>query len=105
MAKCRVLCEFDFKKGMEDKGLKLIEKNLFDLFLKHGALSVELFQDAENHSKYYYAADWNSLNDARKIQKEWEQQITELRSLCTNNPKREFYELKSSRMEKMRKAA
>lgn len=96
----RVIVHFNFKKGMEEKGVTIIEDELFEFLKKSGCQKSELFQDAENPSHYYYTADWNSVNDAKKIQKEWESKTKELHTYCTNHPKREIYITKSSLLAK-----
>lgn len=82
---------------MEEKGIKMIEKEVFDILIDHGATGIELFQSAENPSHYFYAADWDSLEDAKSAQREWESKIKELQSCCAATPKREFYKLKAHR--------
>lgn len=97
-SRCRVLVHFNFKKGSEEKGLKMIEKDIFELLEQKGCLGLELFQDAENPTHIYYSADWNSIEEAKRAQKEWEDVIATITNLCTSTPKREFYNLKVSHM-------
>lgn len=97
LTKTRVIVHLNFKNGMEEKGLKLIEREIFDLLIDHGATGIELFQSADNPSHYFYAADWNTIEDAKRAQKEWEGKIKELQGCCTAAPKREFYNMKAHR--------
>lgn len=104
MSRCRVLLNCVFKSGMEDKGFKAME-NISEFLLKKGCNQIEIFQDSNNPHHWYYAADWNSLDDAKRVQHEWEEKARELMHFCTNSPKREFFIVKKSHMGKMRKAA
>lgn len=105
MANYRAIIHYHFKKGMEDKGIKFLENELIKKAQEYGCHGIELWQNEKNPSTLVGIGHWNSLQEARNFQAHWDSKEREFMHYCTTKPEREFYKIKSTYSEKVRKAA
>lgn len=105
MANFRAIVHYNLKKGMEEKGLKFLENELIKHANEFGCHSIEILQSQRDPMNIVGIATWNSLEDAREFQGMWAEKEQELIYFCTSSPKREFFKIRNSYQEKMRKAA
>ena len=96
MEKCSVIVTCKFKKGMEAAGRKIVEKEIVPTLLKAGSTGVRLLQDLDDGTHFSYIASWNSVEDARGAQAQWEEKAKGLKGCCTNTPHREFFREKAA---------
>jgi hypothetical protein len=102
----RVIVHYHFKEGMEEQGIKFLERELIKKGQELGCHYIELWQNDRDASIIEGVAVWNNIEDARRFQSRWEKKEKELiDKYCTGMPEREFCKLRSTYMEKPRKAA
>jgi hypothetical protein len=105
MGNYRGMVHYTFKKGMEAQGFKILESELIKKAQSYGFHFIELWQNERDPCHVVGIAIWNNLEEARRFQDLWEEKEKELTKLCSEPPKREFLSLKSSYVEKGKKAA
>jgi len=105
MTHYRAVVHYNFKKGMEEKGIKFLENELIKNAQKYGCHYIELMQNEKDHSHLIGIATWTSLDDARRFQSLWKEKEKEFLQYCTGSPEREFCKVRSNYMEKSRRAA
>jgi len=105
MGNYRAIVHYSFKKGMEAQGLKFLEEELVKKAQNYGCHFIELWQNERDPSIVVGVAIWNDLEDARRFQSKWQEKEQELMQFCTESPKREFFVLKTTYVEKGKKAA
>lgn len=105
MGNYRAVVHYHFKKGMEEQALKFFENELIKKAQNYKCHLIELLQNEKDHSQFVGIAIWNDIEDARRFQELWKSKEKELMRFCVNEPKREFFKLRTHYQEKMRKAA
>jgi len=105
MGNYRALVHYTFKKGMESEGFKFLENELVKKAQNYGCHFIELWQNERDPSVVIGVAIWNDLEDARRFQSQWEEKEKDLMKFSYEPPRREFFALKSSFVEKGKKAA
>lgn len=90
---------------MVEQGVKFFEKELVNKAHEYGCQTIELWRNETDHSYVVGVGAWNSMEDARKFQSQWDAKEQELLRYCTNAPKREFFSIKSAYAEKARVVA
>lgn len=105
MANYKAIVQYHFKKGMEEQGLKFLDKELIKKAQEYGCHGIELCQNEKDHTYLVGIALWNDIEDARRFQSLWDSKERELLRFCTSTPKREFFRVRDTYTEKMRKAA
>ena len=101
----RGIVHYHFKKGWEEKGLRLLEVELFKAAHEFGNHSFDLCFDEKDPSHVIGTSWWNSFDDAHRFQEVWEKKEKEILQHCMNEPKREIYKLRKSIFEKTKKSA
>lgn len=101
----QVIVHYHFKKGMEEKGVQFLERELIRHAQEMGCHRIELCQSERDPSELMGIGTWNSLDEARRFQSKWSEKEKELLNLCTGSPKRDVLRMRSTFMEKSRKAA
>jgi hypothetical protein len=105
MPKYKAIVHYNFKKGMEEEGLRFLENELLKKAQDYGCHNIELWQNERDSCCFIGTASWNSLEEARKFQSVWNAKENQLVRYCTNAPTREFYEIRSTWNERGKKAA
>lgn len=105
MQKYRVIVNYQFKKGMEQQGLKFLENELVKKAQQYGCHNLEIWHSEKEPSHVVGIGYWDSIEDARRFQAIWNEKETQLQRFCTNKPQREFFKVKSVYTEKAKKAA
>lgn len=105
MSKYKALVNYHFKKGMEEQGIKFLERELIKKAQEYGCHGIELLQSEKNPSLLIGVGYWNSIDEARQFQTIWNAKESELLKFCINKPTREFFKLRNSYSEKQRKVA
>ena len=102
----RAIVHYHFKKGMEETGLNFLETELIKKGQEYGSHYIELWQNEKNPSIVEGIGIWDDIDDARRFQSKWESKEKELISkYCEAEPKKEFFKLRSTYIQKPRKAA
>jgi hypothetical protein len=105
MGNYRALVHYTFNKGMEAQGLKFLENELVKKAQNYGCHFIELWQNERDPCIVVGVAIWNDLEEARRFQKQWEEKEKELMKFSSEAHKREFFMIKSTFVEKAKKAA
>ncbi|HEY2810453.1 MAG TPA: hypothetical protein VGJ00_03580 [Rhabdochlamydiaceae bacterium] len=105
MTKYKAVVHYRFKEGMEEKGLHFLENELLKKADSYGCHEIELLQSEEDPTHIIGIALWNDIQDARRFQAKWATKEHELLRISADSPKREFFKMASTFMEKMRRAA
>jgi hypothetical protein len=105
MASFRAVVHYNFKKGMEEQGIKFLETELLRKAKEFGCHGIELWQSGKSGDTVLGIGLWNSVEEARRFQAAWGPKEKELLRFCTGTPHREFYKVRSVYAESMRKAA
>lgn len=90
---------------MEEQGIKFFEKEFVNKAHEYGCPTIELWRNETDHSFVVGVGAWNSMEDARKFQSQWDAKEHQMLRYCTNVPRREFFSIKSVYTEKSRRAA
>ncbi len=101
----RAFVHYHFKKGMEEEGLKFLNNELLKHAKDYGCHGIELLYNEREPSEVLGIGLWNSLEEAKSFQSLWDKKEKELVRYCTNVPKREFFKIEASYLEKSKKAA
>lgn len=102
----RAIVTYHFKKGMEEKAIQFLEKELIQKAKELGGHYLELWQNEKSPSIVEGIGIWTNLEDAKAFQSKWEKWEKELVSkYCERAPEREFCKLRGSYSEKIMKAA
>jgi Antibiotic biosynthesis monooxygenase. len=104
-ASYRAIVHFHFKKGLEEEGIILLQKELIEKASQLGCHSIELLQDEMNPTYIVGIAEWASIEEARTFQQRWSKKEEQIIRMCTNAPQREFYRVRTTSTERGRKAA
>ncbi len=107
MSHYQAVVHYHFKKGMEEEGLKFLEKELIKHAREYGCHDIEICQSEREPSELLGLAIWNSVEEARNFQSHWASKEKELLRICANPPTREIFKIRSTYIEKgkARKAA
>ncbi|HSX03547.1 MAG TPA: hypothetical protein VLG76_02335 [Rhabdochlamydiaceae bacterium] len=105
MANYRALVHYNFKKGMEERGIKFLESELLMKATEYGCHNIEILQNEMEPTNVIGVALWHSLEEAKKFQSEWEKKEKQLLQFCKNPPKREFMHVRFSFLEKSKRVA
>ncbi|NNM43404.1 MAG: hypothetical protein HKM07_03595 [Chlamydiae bacterium] len=105
MSKYRAFVHYHFKKGMEEKGMKFLENELFKKAQTYGCHGLELLQNEVDSCQVLGIGFWNSLEEAKKFQSVWDSKEKELMEFCERKPNREFCKVRTTYAEKAKKAA
>jgi len=102
----RAIVHYHFKEGMEEKALNFLETELIKKGQEYGSRYTELWQNEKNPSIVEGISFWDDIEDAKRFQSQWESKEKELISkFCEGAPRKEFFKLRSTYMQKPRKAA
>lgn len=102
----RAIVHYQFKKGMEEQGIKFLDHELVKKGQEYGCHYIEIWQNERDHSIVEGVAIWEDLKDAKRFQSLWEEKEKELiRRFCKDEPSREFCKIRATYMGKSRKAA
>ncbi len=105
MGNYRAMVHYTFKKGMEAQGLKFLENELVKNAQKFGCHYIELWQNDRDPASVVGVAMWNDIEDARRFQKLWESKEREMMKFSSEAPRREFFMIRITYIEKGKKAA
>lgn len=105
MSNYRAIVHYHFKKGMEEKGIKFLERELLSKAQEFGCHGLELWQDERDPTFLVGIGAWNSIDDARRFQSHWDEKEKELIEFCESAPKREFLKIRSTYAEKEKRVA
>lgn len=105
MATYRALVHYNFKKGMEEQGMKFVENELIKKAQSYGCHNIEFLQSEHDPSYIIGVGFWNNIEEARRFQSHWDSKEKELIRFCKNTPKREFFKIRAAYAEKLKKAA
>lgn len=105
MGNYRALVHYTFKEGSEDQGLKFLEAELIKKAQDYGCHFIELWKNERHPTIVIGVATWESEEDARRFQSKWQQKEKEMMKFSAEEPKREFFILKSTFAERGKKAA
>lgn len=102
----RVIVHYQFKQGMEEQGIRFLERELVHKGRELGCHYIELWQNEKDPTHVEGIAVWKNIEDARRFQAKWEKKEKELVAhYCVKNPRREFCKIRSTYSEAMKKAA
>lgn len=105
MPNYRAIVHYHFKKGMEEKGIKFLENELLKKAQSFGCHGIELMQNEKDPCIIIGIGFWNSLEEAKNFQSHWQDKEQELLQYCSKRPEREFLKVRSTFLEKIKKAA
>jgi quinol monooxygenase YgiN len=105
MVSYRAIVHYHLKNGMQNQALKFLENELIKHAQEFGCHNLEILQNETHPESIVGIATWNSLEDARRFQAEWQNKEEQLMRFCSAPPKREFCKVYTSYFEKTRKAA
>ena len=105
MPNYRAIVNYQFKSGMENKGMTFLQNELVKKAQSMGCHNIELCQSETDHCHVVGIATWNSIDEARDFQAVWQTKEHELAKLCAVAPKREFFIIAATFAEKARRAA
>ena len=101
----RAVVHYHFKNGMEEEGVRFLERELIKKAKEYGCHDIELWQNDRDPAVFTGVALWNDIQDARRFQSLWEKKEKEFLRYCTGTPHREFYRVRATFLEKSKKAA
>ena len=101
----RGIVHYHFRKGLEEKGIKLLEVELFKAAHEFGNHNFDICYDEKEPGHVIGTSWWNSFEEAHRFQKMWQRKEKEILEHCMGEPKREFYKLRKSLFEKTKKVA
>jgi quinol monooxygenase YgiN len=106
MTKYKAVVHYHFKNGVQNQGIQFLEKELIKNAENYGCHQIEILHSEEDPTHVIGLALWNDIEDARHFQAKWVTKEHELVSkLCIEPPRREFFKIASSYVEKSRRAA
>lgn len=105
MSTYRAVVHYEFKKGMEEEGIKFLERELVKKAQNYGCHEIELLHSEKNPCHLIGIATWKNIEEAKKFQATWDAKEKEILRYCTDVPKREFFKMRSTYTEKAKKAA
>lgn len=101
----RAVVHYNFKKGMEEQGIRFLENELIKKAQEYGCHNIELLHSEQDPSHLIGIGLWHNIEEARRFQSYWNSKEKELGKFCKNSPKREFFKIRATYAEKGRKAA
>ena len=101
----RAVVNYEFKKGMEEEGMKFLENELIKKADQYGCHGLELLCSEKNACHVIGIGTWKNIEEAKKFQSKWGAKEKELLRFCVNTPSHEFFNIRSTYTEKSRKAA
>lgn len=105
MSNYKALVHYHFKKGMEEQGIKFLERELVKKAHQYGCHGIDLLQSEKDPTLLIGVGYWNTIEEARQFQAIWVVKEKELLKFCVDRPVREFYRLRNHFEEKLKKAA
>jgi quinol monooxygenase YgiN len=105
MPSYKAIVHYHFKNGKERQGLRFLQNNLIRKAKEYGCHGIELLQEGKNPTFFIGIGTWNSLEEARRFQAIWNKKEKQMNHFCIHRPKRQFFKVKSTYMEKTKKAA
>ncbi len=105
MSTYKAIIRYHFKRGMEEEGMRFLERELIKKAQIYGCHNLEFLQDEKDHTQIVGIGLWNSLEEAKRFQSHWEAKEHELMKFCTQAPSREFLKIRTMYSDKARKAA
>jgi len=101
----RGIVHYHFKKGWEEKGIKLLEVELFKAAHEFGNHSFDLCYNERDPGHVIGTSWWNTVEEAHRFQEGWQEKEREIVEHCMQEPKREIFKHRKSIFEKTKKSA
>lgn len=93
MSHYRAIIHYHFKKGLEERGMRLCQKELVNKAQELGCHSIELWRNERDPAYVIGIAAWVSIEDVRRCQALWDMKEQEILRYCTHSPKRDFFQV------------